>query len=172
MLVDAAVRGGAPDVVVVAGRAWETAAIAQRLRALGVQSRLVAGDGSDLFPGLVAMAGPAAEGIHVATFWLPGGEADTAGRRFVRAVERRFSRRPTAPDAMIYDAVRVLAAAAGAAGDDPAAVLRYLLELGRTRARYRGITGEIGFGAGAGRPRFTMGVVRGGGIVPVQPAFP
>jgi len=171
-LVDAAVRGGAPDVVVVAGRAAETGAIARRLNALRVRSRVVAGDGSDLLPDLVQSAGPAAAGIYVATFWLPGAGADTASERFRRSVGQRFVRPASSIDAMIYDAVRVMAAAVEAVGDDPAAVRRYLLELGRNRPRYSGLTGEIGFGVGAGPPRFVMGVVREGGIVPVEPMGP
>jgi branched-chain amino acid transport system substrate-binding protein len=170
--VDAALRGGAPDVVVVGGRARETGAIARRLRALRVPSRVVAGDGSDVLHDLVTVAGPAAAGIYVTTFWLPGAGADTASERFRRAVSQRFVRPASSQDAMIYDAVRVMAAAVEAVGDDPAAVRRYLLELGRTRPRYRGLTGEIGFGAGAGPPRFVMGVVRGDSIVPVEPTSP
>jgi len=169
VLVDAAVAGGVPDVLIVAGRAGQTAAIARRLRELRLPTRVVAGDGSHEFPGLVQAAGPAAEGIFVVTFWLPGAAGDTASERFVRDVRRRLSREPASSDVMIYDGVRLLATAVAEVGDDPDRVLRYLKELGRSRPRYRGIVGEIGFGEGAGPPRFTMGVVRGATIVPAEP---
>ena len=170
VLVDAAVAGGAPDVLIVAGRAAQTAAIARRLHDLRLPTRVVAGDGSDAPPQLVQAAGPAAAGIYVVAFWIPGAPGDTAGARFVRDVQRRLSREPGASDVMIYDAMQLLAAALADVGDDPARVLRYLKELGRSRPRFRGITGEIGFGEGAGPPRLTMGVVRGTTVVPAEPA--
>ena len=171
VLVDAAVRDEVPDVVVVAGRTGQTAAIARRLRSSRLRCRIVAGDGSYALPDLVTLSGPAAEGIHVVTFWLPGGTSDLASQRLARTVRLRLLREAGSPDAMVYDAVRLLAAAVGAVGDDPAAVRRYLLELGSTRPHFRGLTGEIEFGAGARSPRFTMGVLRGDRLVPVEPPF-
>jgi branched-chain amino acid transport system substrate-binding protein len=170
VLVDAAVAGGAPDVLIVAGRTAQTAVIARRLHDLRLPTRVVAGDGSHAPPQLIGGAGPAAEGIYVVAFWLPGAPGDTAGARFVREVQRRLSREPGASDVMVYEGVRLLAAAVAEVGDHPDRVLAYLKELGRSRPRYRGITGEIGFGEGAGPPRFTMGVVRGATIVPAEPA--
>lgn len=170
VLVDAAVAGGAPDVVIVAGRTAQTATIARRLHDRGLATRVVAGDGSQMASLLIQYAGPAAQGIYVVAFWLPGAPDDTAGARFVRDTWRHVSREPGAGDVMLYDGVRLLAAAVAEVGDDPERVLLYLKELGRSRPRYRGIVGEFGFGEGAGPPRFTMGVVRGNTIVPVEVA--
>jgi branched-chain amino acid transport system substrate-binding protein len=169
VLVDAAVAAGAPDVFIVAGRAGQTATIARRLRDLRLPTRIVSGDGSHQVPELARASGPAAEGIYVVAFWLPGMTGDTVGQRFSRDVARRLSREPGSADVMIYDGVRLLATAVAEVGDDPDRVLQYLMELGRSRPRYRGVVGEIGFGAGAGPARFTMGVVRAGAIVPVEP---
>ena len=166
-LVDAAVRGRVPDAVVVAGRGGETGAIARRLNEQGVPCRVVAGDGSYVLPELVTTAGPGAEGIYVVAFWLPGA-ADSATRRLEARVRERLGREPVATDALIFDAVRLLAAAVEAVGDRPQRIRRYLLELGVSRPRFRGVTGEIGFGPGAGPPRLVMGVVRGGAVVPAD----
>lgn len=170
-LLDAALLNGVPDVLVVAGQATEPGVIARHLRGLRLPTQIVAGDGSDQLSALVAAGGPAADGIYVATFWRPAGSADTASQSFAQAFVGRFARPPSAVDALIYDAVLLLGAAVRAVGDDPAAIRRYVLELGRSRPRFRGVTGEIGFGSGAGPPRLTMGVVRGESLVPVEPAF-
>ena len=172
VLVDATVRGEVPDAVVVAGRTSQTAAIARHLRERGLRCHVVAGDGSHALPDLVTLSGPAAEGIYVVTFWLPGEASDAAGQRFALAVRRRLLREASSPDAMVYDAVRLLTAAAAAVGGDPADVRRYLLDLGVGRPLFHGLTGDIGFRPGAHGLRFTMGVVRRDRVVPVEPAFP
>jgi ABC-type branched-subunit amino acid transport system substrate-binding protein len=171
-LVDVAVRGGVPDVVIVAGRTVAACAIARRLAIMAPRARIVAGDGAVNMPDLARDAGPWAEGrLYAATFWL-GSASDSASRRFARALFGRVQREATAADALVYDAVKVLAAAVREVGDDPAAVRAYLLTLGRSRPRYQGVTGEIGFGDVAGPPRLVMGVVRGNSLVPVDSTAP
>ncbi|MGD0484305.1 MAG: ABC transporter substrate-binding protein [Gemmatimonadales bacterium] len=167
VLVEAALRHGTPDAVVIAGYARDAGRIAGQLRDRGVRSPIVAGDGAHVLPDLVTPRPDAATGMYVVTFWLPG-SADSATRRFETVVRQRLGREPAARDAMVYDAVRLLATAVEAVGDRPRRVRDYLLALGVGRPRYRGITGEIGFGAGAGAPRFVMGQVRGTVVVPVE----
>jgi ABC-type branched-subunit amino acid transport system substrate-binding protein len=82
----------------------------------------------------------------------------------------RLRREAVATDALIYDAVKLLARAVAVVGDDPAAVRDYLLSLGRSRSRYVGVTGPIAFGDAAGPPRLVMGMVRGRSVVPVDAA--
>jgi branched-chain amino acid transport system substrate-binding protein len=165
VLTEASLRRGAPDAVVVVGYAREAALIAQQLRAHGCRAPIVGGDGTHVMPTLVATAPGATEGMYVVTFWLPGA-TDSAGRAFEAAVRTRLGREPAARDAMAYDGMRLLAAAVDAVGDRPRRVLAYLRSLGVERPRYRGVTGEIGFGAGAGAPRFVMGRVEGDRVVP------
>lgn len=167
VLVDAALRHGRPDAVVIAGSALDAARIAALLRDRRVGAPIVAGDGAHAFPDLVETLPDAVAGMYVVTFWLPGA-ADAATRRLEGELRRRLGREPAARDAMVYDALRVLAAAVAEAGDNPRRVRAYLLSLGVERPRYRGITGEIGFGAGAGAPRFVMGRVRGALVAPVD----
>jgi ABC-type branched-subunit amino acid transport system substrate-binding protein len=167
VLVEAALRHGTPDAVVIAGYALDAGRIAGQLRDRGVRAPIVAGDGAHALPDLVAPRPDATAGMYVVTFWLPG-STDSATRRFEAAVRRRLGREPAARDAMVYDAVRLLAAAVESVGDRPRRVREYLLSLGDGRPRYRGLTGEIGFGAGAGAPRFVMGRVQGALVVPVE----
>lgn len=167
-LVDAAIRGHAPDVVVVAGRTQAASTIARHLLAKVPSARLLVGDGAVNLPELGVDAGPAAQGrLYAATFWLSAA-ADTASRRFATEVQRRLVREATAADALIYDAVKLLGVAVHEVGDDPKHVRDYLLSLGRSRPRYQGVTGAIGFRDAAGPPRLVMGVLRGRSLVPVD----
>lgn len=168
-LLQAAVRGGAPDVVVVAGRAEATGAIARWLDERGLPTRVVAGDGALVLPNLLGAAGSGAEGLYVATFWLSTAP-DTGSVRFARALSLRLLREATASDAMLYDAVRLLARAVAEVGDDPRRVRDYLLSLGRSRSRYVGVTGPIAFGDASDPRRLVMGTVHGRSVVPVVSA--
>lgn len=171
-LVDVAVRGGAPDVVIVAGRTAAMVSIARRLAVQAPRTLIVGGDGVVNLPDLADESGPTAQGrLYAATFWLPSAR-DSASQRFARALSNRLLREATATDALVYDAVMLLAATVREVGDDPTEVRDYLLGLGRTRPRYRGVTGEIGFGIGAGPPRLVMGVLRGRSLVPVDSTAP
>jgi len=168
VLVDAALRHERPDAFVIAGYARDAGRIAALLRDRRVPAPIVAGDGAHALPDLVAARPDAVEGMYVVTFWLPGA-ADGATRRTEGELRRRLGREPTARDAMVYDALRLLATAVAEVGDRPRRVRAYLLSLGVDRPRYHGLTGEIGFAAGAGEPRFVMGRVHGTLVVPVDP---
>jgi len=168
-LVDAAVRTETPDVVVVAGRTPATVAIVRRLAALGLASRVVAGDGAVNLPDLVEQTGPAGQDrVYAATFWLRSAQ-DSASLRFVNAFESRVLHEATATDALVYDAVRLLCEAARETGGGPDDVLEYLMSLGRSRPPYLGVTGLTGFGDIRLPPRLVMGVVHGTALVAVGP---
>ncbi len=171
-LVDIAVRHEVPDVVIVAGRTVAAVRIALRLAQRAPGARMVVGDGAVNLPDLSRDAGPWAAGrLYAATFWLATAR-DSASQRFGGALTGRLQREATSPDALVYDAVNLVAAAVREVGDDPAAVRAYLMTLGRSRPRFRGVTGEIGLGDGAGPPRLVMGVVRGNSLVPVDSTAP
>lgn len=162
-LVDAVVRRGVPDVVIVAGRGEDTGAIARRLRERGIRAPVVAGDGAH-DPELVSVGEPATEGVYVVTFWLPGA-GDGATQRLEAAVRDGLGREPIAADVMVYDALRLLVAVMREVGPRPEAVRDHLRQFGATRPRFRGLTGEIGFAADGGPPRLIMGVVRNRAVV-------
>lgn len=69
--------------------------------------------------------------------------------------------------AAIVRAVRLLAAAATEAGPSAGAMRDWILELGVSRPRFRGLTAEIGV-SDSSPPRFVMGMVRDSMIVSLE----
>lgn len=162
-LIDLALRDR-PDVLLAAVRAPTATAVMRLLAARRAELPVIAGDGAVVLPDLALHAGPAAAGrLYAATFWLPG-RPDSASRAFEAALRRRLLREPTASDALIYDAVRLLAQAVREAGSEPAAVRDWLRS--PSRPPFPGVTGALAPGA---RPPLVMGVVRGGTLVAVEP---
>jgi len=150
-LVAASLKQGVPDVVVVAGRQQETGAIARLLREHGVRRAVVAGDGAAVLPALAQLAGPGADSVYVVAYWTPDA-SDSLSRAFVERFRRAAGVAPQSPDAMVHDALMLVAAAVHEAGTSPAAVRAYLLELGRSRPPFQGVTGPITFANGARAP--------------------
>jgi branched-chain amino acid transport system substrate-binding protein len=139
VLVRATLARGRPDVVVVAGRQDETAAITGLLRRHAPGVRVIAGDG-----GLVAPMPPTADSMYVVVFWLPD-PADSASQRFIREFRRVTGRDPGSTEALTHDALMLAASAAREAGANRAAIREWLAGLGRSRPAWRGVTGLISF---------------------------
>ncbi len=137
-------RRATPDVVIVAARTPETAAIARAVHAQLPQVPLVAGDGVPLGADFARSAGAAAATVYAVAWWSPD-LPDTASRAFAAAYERVGRAPPSAAEAMYYDAIMVAARAVREAGPRRAAVRRWLSELGTVRPPYRGVTGPIAF---------------------------
>jgi ABC-type branched-subunit amino acid transport system substrate-binding protein len=133
-----------PEVVVVAARPRAAIAVARSVHGRVPRALVVVGDAVLLDANFVKAVGPAAPVIHGVTWWNPA-IADRASRSFVERFERTTGVRPNARDAMVYDAIMVAAQAVHDVGPDPAAVRRYLSELGARRPPYRGVTGPISF---------------------------
>jgi branched-chain amino acid transport system substrate-binding protein len=165
LLVEAALRHGRPDVVVLAARQQEAGLIARSAQARVPGLRFVAGDGALVLPVLPDSAGPAADSIYGVAFWLPDA-ADSASRAFVERHRRVTGVDPLPADAMSHDALMLLAQAVRDVGADRAAVRTYLQGLGRTRPPYRGVTGDITFRPER-VPRLVMARLRGGRLVRV-----
>jgi branched-chain amino acid transport system substrate-binding protein len=164
-LVEASLRRGVPDVVVVAGRWVETGAVARLMRARFPAIRVVAGDGALLMPDLAREVGDAAPAVYVASFWLAD-SPDSASRGFVERFRRVNGREPLGTMAMTHDAIMVLAAAVREVGPRPPAIRRYLESLGRERPPYLGITGPITFQPGR-TGNFVMARLEGDRLVRV-----
>ena len=159
-LVEASLKRGVPDVVIVAGRQRETGMIARLVRERGVRRPLVAGDGALVLPELARLAGPAADSLYVVAFWMPDAP-DSLSQAFVARYRRLTGEVPQSADALSHDALMVLAEAIDEVGADPAAVRRHLSQLGTGRPPFQGVTGPIAFAAGA-RARLGMARLVGG----------
>jgi len=164
-VVAASLERAVPDAVVVAGRQRETGKIAAQLRARGVPRAVVGGDGAMVMPVLEQLAGAAADSVYAVTFWMPDAP-DSASRAFVAEYRQIVGGAPQASEAMTYDALMLMATAIRAVGPRPAAVRRYLDELGRGRSAYLGVTGPVSFAPDSG-PRLQMIRLRGGHAVHV-----
>lgn len=142
---------GVPDVIVVAARTVEAGCLARALAPRFPRAVLIAGDGTYLEEIFFRRAGPAAQGVHLVTFWHPD-LPDSASRHFARTFAARVGRGPRHGEAVFFDATMLAAAAIREAGADRAAVRAWLLSLGRSRPPYQGITGPIEFTPGHRHP--------------------
>ncbi len=166
-------RRGRPDVVVVAARGSEAAAIARALEERLPRTPVIVGDGAPLDAGFLAAAGPAAAFIYGVAWWLPD-QPDSASRAFVARWQQAGGSVPNASQAMYFDALMVAAQAVREVGPGRDAVRRYLSELGVSRPPYRGVTGPVSFAAGrhvnllmtARSPEGRVAVVQGPTAVP------
>lgn len=164
--VAGAAQRGRPDVVVTAGRGWETGCLVRLVHARWPSVPIIAGDGTVPDSQLArALPGSTAD-LYLVAFWHPN-VANPQSQAFVRAFQRLTGHTPTHGDAFAHDAALLLVAAVRAAGPRPAAVRRYLEELGTGRPPYEGVTGPIAFTAGHPRP-LLMTRYRGGRAELVQ----
>jgi ABC-type branched-subunit amino acid transport system substrate-binding protein len=165
-LVRAALRPRVPDAVIVAGPATSTAEIARHMMSHAPGIPIVAGDWALRLPVLAERAGPAAANIYAVSFWLPD-TADVRYREFAAEYRRLTGELPNPSDVMIYDALMLLVTAAREAGARPAAMRRWLTELGASRPPYDGLTGPITVRRPSGTP--TMVRIAAGRPQPVYP---
>jgi branched-chain amino acid transport system substrate-binding protein len=150
-------------LVLVAGLEADAARIMGEAKRVGLDARFLGGDGVE---GLVRM-GPQYDGAMVGLLFHP--DASPAASAFAERFRAAYHREPDSFAALGYDATRLLAEAATAAGPDRRAIRDYLARVGRDAQHpaYSGVTGEIRFDAN-GDPRdkgFAVGVVRNGRIV-------
>jgi ABC-type branched-subunit amino acid transport system substrate-binding protein len=141
---EASLRRGTPEVVVIAARTREAAAIAKAVHGRLPGARMVAGDGVSLQAAFANRAGPAAASV-IAVAWWNAANPDTISRAFVARFGRLTGHSPTAVDAMFYDGLMVAAQAVRDVGARPAAIRAYLRGLGSVRPPYHGVTGPISF---------------------------
>jgi branched-chain amino acid transport system substrate-binding protein len=95
------------DAIVLAGEVPSAATFVAQARAAGIKAPIFGGDAMSS-PGLMAVAGPAAEGMIVASFFHPD-EPRPEVVAFKEAFAKRYGAEPDAGAALGYDCVRVLA---------------------------------------------------------------
>lgn len=158
------------DTIVLAGEVPSAAIFVAQARRRGITAPIVGGDAMSS-PALMAVAGQAAEGMTVASFFHED-EPRPEVARFIAAFRKRYGAGPDAGSAVGYDCVRLLAHAMREAGspvpDDIARALRAL-------KGWNGVTGSFTFDAeGESAKPVVLSVVRGGRFeyLPFQASAP
>jgi branched-chain amino acid transport system substrate-binding protein len=128
------------DAIVLAGEVPSAAIFVARARAMRIAVPIVGGDAMSS-PGLMAVAGPAAEGVIVASFFHPDAPRPEV-RRFDAAFRAKFGATPDAGSALGYDCVHLLAHAMRQAKSTlPEDIARAL----REGPAWEGVTGNFAF---------------------------
>ena len=144
------IKEGNPDLIFAAGYYNEAAAIVRQSKELGIKSTIMGEEGFDS-PKFLEIAGPAAEGVIIATN-LDRDDPRPLVQNFLKSYRQAYGHDADMVGASSYDAFKILVAAIEKAGTDAKAIQKSLLE---TRD-YNGLTGKI--------TRFVQGEV----IKPVQ----
>ena len=152
------------DLVFVAGLQDPAARAIGQAQEVGLAARFLGGDGIE---GLASM-GARYDGTAVGVLFHA--QMSDSARAFVQRYRARYREAPDSQSALAYDAVRLLARALQAGHRDPASIRRWLEGVGAERGgspAFEGVAGRVAFDQN-GDPvnkRFTLGVIRGGGIV-------
>lgn len=133
------IKGKQPDLLFFGGMDPQGVPMVKQLRALGMKTQFMMGDGG-YTPKLIELAGGAAEGTYAS---LPGVPLDSmpSGRDFAKRYEERFHQPIQLYAPYCYDAVNVMISAMQKAGSaEPA---KYLPEIGKVELN--GVTAKIAF---------------------------
>jgi len=144
------IKEGSPDLIFAAGYYNEAAAIVRQSKELGIKSTIMGEEGFDS-PKFLEIAGPAAEGVIIATN-LDRDDPRPLVQNFLKSYRQAYGHDADMVGASSYDAFKILVAAIEKAGTDAKAIQKSLLET----KDYNGLTGKIS--------RFVQGEV----IKPVQ----
>ncbi len=144
------IKEGNPDLIFAAGYYNEAASIVRQAKELGVKSKIMGEEGFDS-PKFLEIAGPAAEGVIIATN-LDRDDPRPVVQNFLKNYRKAYNEDADMVGASSYDAFMILVNAMKKAGTDPKAIQKALLA---TRD-YNGLTGKIS--------RFVQGEV----VKPVQ----
>jgi len=155
-----------PDLILSLCPAGQTGKIARIAEQLQPGVRILAGDAASSLSQMNQEAGKASDSIYVATFWIPPGSTET-GRKFTERFQAMTGHTPEAGDALVYDAIMLLATAASNVGTRREMIRQYLEALGTSRPPYQGVTGAIAFGSHQ-VPSVIMARVNRGSLEPVN----
>jgi branched-chain amino acid transport system substrate-binding protein len=144
------IKEGNPDVIFAAGYYNEAASIVRQAKELGIKSQILGEEGFDS-PKFLEIAGPAAEGVIIATN-LDRDDSRPLVQNFLKNYRKAYNEDADMVGASSYDAFMILVNAMRKAGTDPKAIQKALLET----KDYNGLTGRIS--------RFVQGEV----VKPVQ----
>jgi len=139
-----------PDLIFAAGYYAEAAAIVRQAKELGITSKIMGEEGFDS-PKFLEIAGPAAEGVVIATN-LDRDDPRPVVQNFLKNYHSAYKEDADMVGASSYDALMILVNAIKKSGTDAKALQKALLET----KDYNGLTGKIS--------RFVQGEV----VKPVQ----
>ncbi len=132
------IRDGAPDAIFIPGYYTDVGNIAIQVKKLGINAKLLGGDGWDS-PKLAEIGGTAIEGGYYSNHYAVE-EARPEVAEFVKKYQARYGRVPDGMGALGYDATRLLVDAIGRAGStDGKAIAKALAET----KDFPGVTGSI-----------------------------
>jgi branched-chain amino acid transport system substrate-binding protein len=144
------IKEGNPDLIFAAGYYNEAASIVRQSKELGIRSQIMGEEGFDS-PKFLEIAGPAAEGVIIATN-LDRDDPRPLVQNFLKNYRQTYGEDADMVGASSYDAFMILVKAIEKAGTDSKAIQKALLET----KDYNGLTGKI--------RRFVQGEV----VKPVQ----
>jgi len=147
------------DLVIIAGRTRDAACLGRRLSERVRGLRIIGGDAVEHDSTFDSRFGSAGAPFYAVAVWHAG-VTDSASVDFARAFRRIVGATPHASEALVFDAVMLLAEATHAVGTRPDAMRRYLAELGGRRPPYPGVTGAVAFGSAARRPLYMLRIER------------
>jgi len=144
------IKEGNPDLIFAAGYYNEGASIVRQAKELEIKSRILGEEGFDS-PKFLEIAGPAAEGVIIATN-LDRDDPRPVVQNFLKNYRQAYGEDADMVGASSYDAFMILINAIKESGTDPKAIQKALA----TTKDYNGLTGRIS--------RFVQGEV----VKPVQ----
>ena len=144
------IKEGNPDVIFAAGYYNEAASIVRQSKELGIKSKILGEEGFDS-PKFLEIAGPAAEGVVIATNF-DRDDPRPLVQNFLKNYRKTYNEDADMVGASGYDAFMILVKAIEKAGTEPKAIQKALLGT----KDYNGLTGKIS--------RFVQGEV----VNPVQ----
>ena len=131
------IKEGNPDVIFAAGYYNEAASIVRQAKELGIKSQILGEEGFDS-PKFIEIAGPAAEGVIIATN-LDRDDPRPLVQNFLKNYKEAYKEDADMVGASSYDAFMILVDAIKKAGTNAKAIQKALLET----KDYNGLTGKI-----------------------------
>lgn len=131
------IKEGNPDVIFAAGYYNEAASIVRQAKELNIKSQILGEEGFDS-PKFLEIAGPAAEGVIIATN-LDRDDPRPLVQNFLKNYKEAYKEDADMVGASSYDALMILVDAIKKAGTDAKAIQKALLET----KDYNGLTGKI-----------------------------
>ena len=151
------IKEGNPELIFAAGYYNEAASICRQAKELGITSQIMGEEGFDS-PKFLEIAGPAAEGVIIATN-LDRDDPRPLVQNFLKNYSQAYKEDADMVGASSYDAFMILVKAIEKAGTDPKAIQKALAET----KDYNGLTGKISrFAQGEVVKPIQIQVVKGG----------